>query len=281
MSQHWILPSTPTPSHRVLPLPQVAALLAHLGLGGRDAVAEDLLRLVDAHVPVAQCTIFAFEEGRKPQIVAIGDRSRTRDLPHIAQAYVTEFYRQDPLMEVIRKDGEAARQSRQKATDAAPYTVLQRQRPQDIAHPQYRHTCYTLPQVAERLAILTRLEGRRWFSVHFYRGLEHGPFDAESLSTMQAFAPLVVHAVRLHHASQTLDGGLADMLLARLVQRFALTQRDQDVVRSLMQGHSAEVMAERLGLTVASARTYQKRVYRKLGVGGSRELLGLLMEPAA
>jgi DNA-binding CsgD family transcriptional regulator len=32
---------------------------------------------------------------------------------------------------------------------------------------------------------------------------------------------------------------------------------------------------------VASAQTYQKRVYRKLGVSGQRELLALLMEPVA
>lgn len=69
-----------------LPLAQASALLSHLGRGARDAVAEDLLRLVGAHVPLAQCTVFAFEAGRKPEVVAVGDRSRTQELPHIAHA---------------------------------------------------------------------------------------------------------------------------------------------------------------------------------------------------
>ena len=40
-------------------------------------------------------------------------------------------------------------------------------------------------------------------------------------------------------------------------------------------------MAERLGITPASARTYIKRVCAKLGVQGQRELFALLMEPEA
>ena len=39
-------------------------------------------------------------------------------------------------------------------------------------------------------------------------------------------------------------------------------------------------LAQRLGITVSSARTYVKRVCAKLGVQGQRELFALLMEPA-
>ena len=39
-------------------------------------------------------------------------------------------------------------------------------------------------------------------------------------------------------------------------------------------------VAQRLGITVSSARTYVKRVCAKLGVQGQRELFALLMEPA-
>lgn len=38
-------------------------------------------------------------------------------------------------------------------------------------------------------------------------------------------------------------------------------------------------MAESLGLTVSSAQTYVKCLYRKLGLSGQRELLAWLMEP--
>jgi DNA-binding CsgD family transcriptional regulator len=36
-----------------------------------------------------------------------------------------------------------------------------------------------------------------------------------------------------------------------------------------------------MGIERSSAQTYLKRVYRKLGISGQRELLGLLMAPDA
>lgn len=257
-----------------LPLVQVSALLARLGQAERHAVAEDLLRLVGAQVPLAQCTIFAFEAGRRPAIVAVGDRSRTQELPLIAEAYVNRFHRLDGSAAVMQAELAAA----QRAGAAEPRILLHRQRGADIAHAEYRRRCYEQPQVAERLAVLALYEGRRWLSVNLYRGTEHGPFDDAAIATIEAFAPLIVHAVRLHHTGQAVHQDLADLLLARLVRRFpALTQRDRDVVAALMDGLSTEDLAQRLGLTLASARTYCKRLHRKLGVAGQRELLALLM----
>lgn len=273
MSTHWVLNPSPV-SHLVLPLPQVSALLSRLGLSTRHAVAEDLLRLVGAHVPLAQCTIFAYEGQGRPRIVAVGDRSRTLTLPDISEAYVSRFYRLDGSVAVMRAELVAAK----KASAEAPRILLHRQRGEHIAHPDYRRICYDEPQVAERLAVMALFEGRRWLSVNLYRGTEHGPFDPASIAVVEAFAPLIVHAVRLHHTGHALHQELPDWLLAKLLQRRPqLTQRDGDVVRGLMEGLSTEALAGALGLTVASAQTYQKRLFRKLGVSGQRELLGLLM----
>jgi DNA-binding CsgD family transcriptional regulator len=109
--------------------------------------------------------------------------------------------------------------------------------------------------------------------------VERPSFDDAGVAVIEAFAPLIVHAVRLHHTGQAVHQDLSGLLLARLVRRFpALTQRDRDVVAALMQGLATDALAQRLGLTLASAQTYQKRVFRKLGVAGQRELLALLLD---
>ena len=54
-----------------------------------------------------------------------------------------------------------------------------------------------------------------------------------------------------------------------------------EVVRALLAGMSTEAMAEHLGLELSSAQTYLKRLYRKLGISGQRELLALLLTPDA
>jgi DNA-binding CsgD family transcriptional regulator len=277
MIRHWILGAR-AGTDAAVSLAQATALLQKLGLGDRHAVAEDLLRLIGVHLPLAQCTIFAFEGQRRPRTVAVGDRSRTQALRDISEAYVSRFWRLDGSAAVMRAELAAA----QKASASEPRIVLHRQRGDEIAHPEYRRICYELPQVAERLAILALFEGRRWLSVNLYRGLEHGPFDDTAVAVVEAFAPLIVHAVRLHHTGQALQHDLPELLLDRLAQRAPqLTQRDRDVLACLMQGLSPEPMAQRLGLTLSSAQTYIKRVCRKLGVSGQRELLALLIEPAA
>ena len=302
-----------------VPLAQVNALMAVLGSTHRHAVAEQLLRLVGAYVPLAQCTIFSFERPNRPRIVGMGDRSRTRALPRIAQAYVTRFFRLDPALAVVpgvhpsadgkpcvigagvgaaelekvRLPANAGNPSRTAAgsslashapvqASADPHIVLHRQRPQDIAHPDYREVCYELPRVAERLALLAPFDGRFWMSVNFYRGVEHGPFDERGVALVRALAPTIVHAVRLHHTGHALQQDLSDLMLARATRRCpALTQRDLDVLASLLKGQSTADMAESLGLTAASAQTYVKRLHRKLGLSGQRGLLAWLMEPGS
>jgi len=283
------MPSVAPPGLQVS-LAQVNALMAGVGSTHRHAVAEQLLRLVGAHVPLAQCTIFSFEHPNRPRIVAMGDRSRTSALPRIAQAYVTRFFRLDPALAVVPGVHPVAHSGANPGSMPVVHAhvqsladlriTLHRQRPQDITHPEYRQVCYELPQVAERLALLARYEGRFWMSVNFYRGVEHGPFDDAGVAIVQAFAPTIVHAVRLHHTGHALQQDLSGLMQARAARRNpSLTQRDHDVLASLLKGQATDAMAESLGLTVASAQTYVKRLYRKLGLSGQRELLAWLMEP--
>ncbi len=272
-SRFWVCPK-PGASRLNLPLVSVSALLEKLGLSDRHTVAEEVLRLLSPLVPLAQCTIFSFEGTGRPRTVAVGDRARTRELPDISQAYVQRFYRLDGAQQAMQAHEAAAR----KAPPQRPHIVLHRQSVNEVQHPEYRQTCYTLPQVAERLAILSLHEGRRWLSVNLYRGLEHGPFSEADVATVEALAPLIVQAVRLHHTGQVLSTDLMALMLDRLALRGpALTPREEDVARGLLQGLSTTELAERLGLTAASAQTYAKRLYRKLGVSGHKELVAWLL----
>ena len=276
-SAFWVCPPR---GARTLDLPSahVSALLEKLGLSDRHAVAEEVLRLLGPLVPLAQCTIFSFEGTGRPRTVAVGDRSRTRELPDISQAYVQRYHRLDGALLAMQAHEGAAR----KASPQRPLIVLHRQAAADVQHPDYRQTCYTLPQVAERLAILSLHEGRRWLSVNLYRGLEHGLFGERDIATVEALAPLIVQALRLHYSGQALSSNLTGLMLERLALRGpALTARDEDVVRGLLQGLSTALLAERMGLTPASAQTYTKRLYHKLGVSGHKELVAWLLGDGA
>ena len=285
MSRHWLLQPRAAHAHQ-LALADVAQLLERLGGAGSDEVAEALLQLLGREVALAQCTIFSFQGRGRPQVVGLGDRARTGALAAISQVYAQRFYLLDGSQRVIAE--ETAWQERQRGGRADTATVrragpriwLHLQARSEVQHPEYRAICYERPQVIERLCLLSRQQGARWLSVNLYRGEEHGPFDAAAIAVVEAFAPMVMQVMRLHYAGQTLQDDLAGWVLARLHKRFAeLTQRDLDVVRGVLEGLDTPALAERMGLTLESARTYFKRVCRKLGVQGQRELFALLMEP--
>lgn len=276
--RHWLLlPATASEATLPVPLADVTALLEQAGRPGSDAVAEQLLHLLGRHVPLAQCTIFSFQGLARPRIVGLGDRARTGALPMISRDYIERFYPLDGAQRVMKAELERM----QRDPHARARVWLHRQAPGDVSHPEYRRVCYELPRLAERLSLLTLQQGARWIAVNLYRGEEHGCFEAGEVARIEAFAPLVMQAMRLHYAGQTLEDDLAGLVVARLARRFGqLTQRDLDVVRGMVEGLDAEALAARLGITLSSARTYVKRVCAKLGVQGRRELFALLMEPA-
>lgn len=80
-------------------------------------------------------------------------------------------------------------------------------------------------------------------------------------------------------------GGLpieANQMPALLSQRVEqlypeLTRRDRELLRYLLSGLGAEDIAPLMGIQRSSAATYIKRIYRKVGVSGYRELLGLVV----
>lgn len=275
--RHWLLPPAASEASLPLALDDATALLEQVGRPGSDAVAEQLLHLLGRHVPLAQCTIFSFQGRSRPRVVGLGDRARTGSLPMISQDYSERFYPLDGAQRVMKAELERM----QRDPHARARVWLHRQAPGDVSHPEYRRVCYELPRLVERLSLLTLQQGARWIAVNLYRGEEHGCFDAPAVARIEAFAPLVMQAMRLHYAGQALEDDLAGLVLARLARRFGqLTQRDLDVVRAVVEGLDAEALAARLGITLSSARTYVKRVCAKLGVQGQRELFALLMEPA-
>ncbi|GFM30932.1 helix-turn-helix transcriptional regulator [Novosphingobium sp. PY1] len=68
---------------------------------------------------------------------------------------------------------------------------------------------------------------------------------------------------------------------ARLAQVHDLPPREAELAMELAGGHSIAESAERMGLTLETARNYSKRLYAKLGVRGQAELVRLVYESTA
>ncbi|MBV6823101.1 helix-turn-helix transcriptional regulator [Pseudomonas sp. PD9R] len=261
--QYWTL--RPGNSDHSLNLIHVANLLARVDQNRSRFLAADLLQVIGPSVPLAQCTIFAYPQRRNPQVFSFADRAREVSLPVISSKYVQRFFGQDGNQQVMNNPGVNAS------------TIVQRQSIDDITHTEYRRICYEQPQITERVALLTHCESNRWLSINFYRGHEHGHFSQREMGYLETIAPLLIQVVRLHYQAYLQANELPLLLTERLIrqQHVELTLREQELLRLMMTGLEVEVIAEQLGVKPLSAATYVKRLYRKLGVSGLRELFGL------
>ncbi|MEJ2459021.1 MAG: helix-turn-helix transcriptional regulator, partial [Novosphingobium sp.] len=62
---------------------------------------------------------------------------------------------------------------------------------------------------------------------------------------------------------------------------FELPRREAELAVALNEGLSIAEAAERMGLTLETARNYSKRLYAKLGVRGQAQLVRLVSDSVA
>lgn len=254
-----------------LNIDQLASLLARVGEQQGNFLAADLLKLVGAHVPLAQCTLFAYPQNRSPQIISFADRTRLPQLSRISNNYAQRFY---------SMDGNRLAMDESVSVASAERILLQRQSIDDIVHRDYRRICYEQPQISERLALLTHCLGDRWLSLNFYRRRDHGRFTPGEITFIEQVAPLIMQLVRLHYRAYVEANEMPRVLAERVTALYPdLTRRDQDLLKLMLGGGDIEAISLNMGIQPSSAATYVKRLYRKLGIGSQRELLALATEP--
>lgn len=250
-----------------LSVEQTVSLLSRVGEPHGKMLASDMLKLVGAQVPLAQCTIFAYSPNRSPQIISFADRARMIELPKISTNYAERFY---------SMDGNQRAMTMRPTPSTGERILVQRQSTEDIVHRDYRRICYELPQISERVALITHCDGNRWLSVNFYRGREHGRFSLNEIEFIETAAPLIMQVVRLHYRAYLEANEMPALLSERIINLYPeLTRRDQELLQLMLAGCEVERISLSMGIQVSSAATYIKRLYRKLGISGQRELLAL------
>ncbi|WP_449433058.1 helix-turn-helix transcriptional regulator [Pseudomonas putida] len=267
--EYWPL-RAPSTDYR-LTVDQTVSLLSRVGEHHGRTLADEILKLVGAQVPLAQCTIFAYSANRSPQVISFADRARITGLSKISNNYAERFY---------TLDGNQQAMLTRPALATCERILVQRQAVEDIAHRDYRRICYELPQITERVALLTHCEGGRWLSVNVYRGREHGHFSLNEIDFIEFIAPLIMQTVRLHYRAYLQANELPILLSERVIDLYPeLTRRDQALLQLMLGGGEVETISASMGIQLSSAATYIKRLYRKLGVSGQRELLALATRP--
>lgn len=139
------------------------------------------------------------------------------------------------------------------------------------------------PEGMEEIAIVSQLDGGAVTEVSLSRTrLRH--FSEGELTRLAVVAPVVDALLKKHWAEmQNVEWGNLprDTLVDDAFSNFGremLTQRERDVTRLILRGHSSTSIGSNLGISLGTVKTHRKNAYLKLAISSQSELLSLFLK---
>jgi LuxR family transcriptional regulator, activator of tox operons len=231
---------------------------------GRPEFPDRLRQAVRTLTGGVLCSVFALDDRGAPQyLFAAAPPARARFAAAASLRYAARFWRRDPMLgRLADRPGTDVRIARQSA-DAIP-------------DDEYRHWCYEVGGVVERISLLG---GERPLLVSGYR-LQGEP--APATGPLAAYAPVLIAAVARHRGLVAAGTEAADRaaIEARLADMdLGLTERERQTVAGILLGRTQQEIADDLSVAVSTVITYRRRAYQRLGVADRRALAARLRHP--
>jgi DNA-binding CsgD family transcriptional regulator len=127
-----------------------------------------------------------------------------------------------------------------------------------------------------------RLEARTSVAIHVDPSGEPEYFVAEITARAPSDAPTSAPSVVLdaHRAEDLARAAAMRTARARVVERYSLTERDDELLDLLLRGHRVASIASEMFLASGTVRNNLSTLYHRVGVTGQAELLEMLHDLA-
>ncbi|GAA6154214.1 helix-turn-helix transcriptional regulator [Pseudoteredinibacter isoporae] len=247
-------------------IPAMARVTEHLG---QDRFADSMMQLFERICPVQSLAAFAFLEQDRPQLLLdIYDQGVIAKQASMSR-YMSGAYLLDPYFQAC-----------QEQRPAGLYR-LQELAADDFEQSEYFRQYFQYANFADEIGYLQRIE-QGYIHLSLCRT---SPFDEDARATLNTLCPwvLAVMSQQWQEVGQVNRGDNADNMHQRLQQAFAqfgqsfLTQREAEIARLLLQGHSTKSMAERLGISMETVKVHKRNLYNKLDINSQSELFSLFL----
>jgi DNA-binding CsgD family transcriptional regulator len=156
----------------------------------------------------------------------------------------------------------------------------------DFTDSDYYKTFYALTDAFDELDLHVTGPGGLRISVFLVRSRESGRFCHSDAAHLADFLGLV-RAALLRHIAITASAERPptpeDLWHAKLLVTFGhfagsvLTTREREVVMYMLNGYSAGLTGERLGISEGTVRNHRKAIHKKLDIGSQAELFTLFL----
>lgn len=139
------------------------------------------------------------------------------------------------------------------------------------------------PTGFEEVMIAVRIAPEITGDLGLYRAAARGGFSDRHLSDLRSLQPLVSSAFRKYWGlrSHEVAARPLDSRIDELFEDFGkpvLSDREREVIRMVLRGHSSNSIGLNLDISVTTVKTHRKRAYAKLGIATQSELLSLFLD---
>ena len=232
---------------------------------GRSSLPDEttgrvFLRLARALAPVDEVVVFAYHLSDRP--LDLFSTFSEADYRVFVTLYQAGPYLLDPFCRHARE----RRPGLYRMRDLAPDRFYSS---------EYHRTYYVQTGLAEEVGFFVPVEGATVVLSLMRREASGGFSDAELAQLRQAEA-LVGDLVRLYWGTVATRFGVRAPSPGPW-SRLNLTEREAAIVELVLQGHSSESIALRLGITTGTVKVHRRNVYRKLGISSQTQLLSLYL----
>lgn len=137
------------------------------------------------------------------------------------------------------------------------------------------------PEDLEEVNIILALENGEIAELSIFRYLTSGGFSHDELTQLATVEPALSAIFRKYWANA--GGAKAFPPDSRIDDAFTsfgedlLTDRECEVVRMILRGHSSESICFNLGISLSTVKTHRKHIHTKLGISSQSELLSLFL----
>lgn len=226
-------------------------------------------RLTGALAPFDLCAVFFYPRTGLPVLLhdgfgAFGNRRALEN-------YVKGAYLLDAVFQACST---GVADGLYRMEDLAPDAFFE----SDYFHAWEVHPCISMNSgsLAEEIVFLATIASGR-IAYSLMRANRSPRFDAAEFIRLRGTAPVVVSAMRMNWDGPLRDAGAANSFGAAeeafdTFEIGRLTDREREIVRLMLQGHSALSSSAVLGIAEGTVKNHRKSVYAKLRISSQAEL---------